>query len=295
MPIHPFQIADLNQLFLGSGPVSRNAGALASEFGIIPDNVNGQTARYLHLLGTWGDVNWGGTSGSPVADSYGQGTGSNDNNSQSFPWRPNGSYFVRSLSFTNTAVPPAVGGFRDGYIGSFVGGLVWADFSHDPNGSTVDYEPVYGHGAATWPMTADIAHQWLDSTSSPSDGTDSIINMSSALTRTIYMPASYFIFHIASTGSQTTGSGNLKFHMEQRPSLRMAGFGDGNGQSHVIPNWSGTSTPNGFGTTFPYGSDPLRNNGSLTTAPMVHAPAVPLHPAGAQSWRHLFLAGKGVV
>src|SRR5271166_4195008 len=267
MAIHPFQISDLNWNFLVPGTSTRNGGSYASEFGILPDNINGNTARYVHLLSTWPDIAVGPQSTSPSADSYGQNTGQGDNPaSGSEPWRPNGGYYVRGLYFTNTAVPPAGGGFRDGYVGSFVGGIVQTDYSHDPNGSTVDYEPVYGHGPATWPMTADIAHQWLDSSSSPSDGTDSIINMGSALSRTIYMPASLEIFHIDSTGANTTGSGSVKFHIENRASLRMVGFNDGNGQPGVIAGWAGATTPTGQGETYPYASDPLRNNGALTAS-----------------------------
>jgi len=268
MAIHPYQIADLNWQFLATSPVTRNASAFASEFGIIPDNVNGQTARYFHLLSTWGSINPQASTNpaSPSSDCYMQTTGSGDGTSSGQAWRPNGGYFVRTMAFVGTAVPPAVSGFRDGYIGSLVGGLVYADYSHDPNGESADYEPVYGHGVASWPMTADIAHQWLDSNSSPSDGTDSIINMSSALTRSIYMPASYMIFHIASTGSQSTGSGSLKFFMENRPSLRMTGFNDNNSVSGQLPAWSGAETPNTLGQTYPATSDPLRQSGGLNSA-----------------------------
>jgi hypothetical protein len=226
MAIHPFQISDLNSGFLQNSPASRIAGSIASEFAIVADNVNGNCSRYVKIQGSWASNTLSASQSSPSVDSFGQATGSGDNlfnGSQS--WRPNGAYFVRGMWFTNTAVQPNGSGFRDGYIGSFVSGLLNLDYGHDPNpgpsgtnaAPAVDYEPIYSHGAATWPMTADIAHQWLDSSSNPSDGTDAIVNSSSALTRTAYMPPAYQIIHIASSGSNTLGSGNVSFHVEERP------------------------------------------------------------------------------
>lgn len=269
MAIHPFQIGDLNGNFLVNAPASRNGGALASEFAIVPDNVNGNTSRYLKLQAVWSSNTITNGPNSIVSDSFGQPTGANDNTTGGAqPWRPNGSYYTRGLWFTNTAVQPNVSGFRDGYVGSFISGIIQLDYGHDSNGvpPTVDYEPIYSHGAATWPMTADIAHQWLDSSSNPSDGTDQIVNSGSALTRTAYMPPAYPIIHIASSGSNTLGSGNVKFHVEQRPSLRMAGFNDGNGSGSQVSNWAGACTPANVGLPGPYCSDPLRNGSGLNTA-----------------------------
>lgn len=270
MGIHPFQIADLNWNFLATGAVNNTEGSTASEFAIVPDNVNGNCSRYLKLQSAWANIAIGPIQSSPNNDSYGQSTGVNNGNSSSVPWRPNGGYFVRGLYFTNTAVPSndATGPYRVGYIGSFVGGMLNLDYGHDPNASggtpTVDYEPIYSHAAAVWPMTASPAKQWRDPVNPPSDGTDQIVNSSSALTRTAYMPASYMIFHIDSTG--TLGTPNaVTFHMENRPSLRMTGYNDGNGQSSFIPSYAG-SVADSTGTQTSYGSDPLRNNGSLGTS-----------------------------
>ena len=267
MGIHPFQIADLNWNFLGTSSENRTEGSIASEFSIVPDNVNGNSSRYLKLQAAWADVNIGATSGSPNNDSFGQSTGVGNGNSTSAPYRPNGGYFVRGLYFTNTAVPSndATGPYRVGYIGSFIAGLLQLDYGQDTNASggvpTVDYEPIYSHAVATWPMTASPAKQWRDPVNPPSDGTDQIVNSSSALTRTAYMPSSYMIFHIDSSG--TLGTPNaVTFHMENRASLRMAGYSDGNGQSNFTPNYAG-SVADSTGTENAYNSDPLRQNSGL--------------------------------
>src|SRR5579863_871828 len=269
MPIHPFQIGDLNFNFLQNNPASRNAGAWASEFGTVGDNINANTARYMKLMAVWADVNIGSTITSPSSDSYGQGTGAGDGNSNSNPWRPNGGYFVRQLSFTNTAIPPNPSGFRNGYVGTFVSGILDSDFAHDPNNvGVVDYEAIYGHGAATFPMTADLPHQWLDTTSSPADGTDAIVNSSSALTRNVYQAPVYQIIHIASAGANTLGSGNVKFMVEERPTLRMAGFFDNNGQSGQVQSTASASIAgeNSSGVPGPYSADPIRNGAGLNNA-----------------------------
>ena len=259
MGVHPFQIADLNWNFLkNAGGNIAPAGSFASEFGIFPDNVNASFSRYLKLQAVWADINIGAVVSSPNNDSYGQTTATSDSSA----YRPNGGYFVRGLYFTNTAVPTndSTGPFRVGYIGSFVGGILNCDYVHDANGSTVDYEPIYSHGAATWPMTASQAKQWRDPGNPPSDGTDVVTNSSSALTRTIYMPPAYQIMHIDSAGSQTLASGNVSFHVEERPTLHLVGFNDGINQATPnSPSWAGVGTFDGT-STLAYPSDPINGN-----------------------------------
>jgi hypothetical protein len=272
MGIHPFQIADLNWNFLSTSSVNNTEGSTASELAIVPDNVNGNCSRYLKLQSTWANIAIGAIQSGPNSDSFGQSTGVSNGNSTSVPWRPNGGYFVRGLYFTNTAVPSndSTGPYRVGYIGSFVAGMLNLDYGHDPNGNppTVDYEPVYSHaatgGVAVGSEVASPAKQWRDPVNPPSDGTDQIVNSSSALTRTAYMPASYMIFHIDSTGVLGTPNA-VTFHMENRPSLRMTGYNDTNGQSGFIPSYAGT-VADSTGTQTPYASDPLRNNGGLATS-----------------------------
>jgi hypothetical protein len=266
MGIHPFQISELNWFFLGNSPVSSNEGSFASEFAVVADNLNANLSRYMKLQAVWANItSAANVQNSPDNDSYGQPTGGGNQVNNSTPIRPNGGYFVRGLKFTNTAIPSndSVGAFRVGYIGSFVGGMIDCDFGHDANGTptTVDYgEPIYGHGAsggiANGTEVASAAKQWRDSVNPPSDGTDLISNSGSALTRTAYMPQSYFIFHIDSAGSNTLTSGLVSFHLENRPTLHMAGFSDslGNGQ---VPNWAGANIPNS-GSPYAYPSDPLK-------------------------------------
>jgi hypothetical protein len=263
MGVHPFQISDLNWNFFSGSPVSASMGSFASEFAIMPDNVNANLSRYMKLQAVWSNVAIGPVTS--INDSFGQPTGSNNQLNNSNPFRPNGGYFVRGLYFTNTNVPTndSTGAFRVGYIGSFVGGLLECDYVHDPNQLAVDYEPIYSHGAATWPMTASQAKQWRDPVNPPSDGTDLVTNSSSALSRNIYMPQSYMLLHIDSAGSNTLVSGNVKFHLENRPTLHMAGFVDNiNNGGPNSPNWAGAGTPSN-GEPYSYGSDPIRNYSNL--------------------------------
>jgi hypothetical protein len=269
MGIHPFQVSDLNANLFESSIIDRVGAGMASELAIVPDNINANSSRYVAFMAKWSDVTvQGAVITSPTVNSWGQTTGHNNQTNDSEPWHPQSGYFMRGLYFTGTFIPPNVAGFRNGYVGSFVSGQINLDYAHDANNTgVVDYEPIYGHGQAVWPMTADIPHQWLDPNSSPSDGSDAIVNSSSAYSRTAYMPASYGIFHIDSVGSNTLGSGAVQFHFENRPSLRMAGFNDGNGQSGIVPSWSGTSIPRGGqGATYPYPSDPLRNSAGLNSS-----------------------------
>jgi hypothetical protein len=266
MGIHPFQISDLNWNFLTSSPPPSNEGSYASEFAVVPDNFNANLSRYMKLQAVWANISIGATRNSPDNDSFGQSTGLNDNfNSPTWPYRPNGGYFVRGLWFTNTAIPSndSTGPFRVGYIGSFIGGMLNADYGTDPNGTptTVDYgEPVYSHGASggisNGTETASEAKQWRDPVNPPSDGTDLITNSSSVLTRTAYMPQSYFLIHIDSVGSNTLTSGAVTFHFENRPTLKMAGFNDALGNGNV-PGWAGASIPNNS-SPYAYPSDPLK-------------------------------------
>jgi hypothetical protein len=268
MGVHPFQIAELNWNFLTNTLNGVSAGSFASEFAIFPDNVNANLSRYMKLQACWADVNIGATANNVLNDSYGQANFTNGFTNDSHPYRPNGGYYVRGLYFTNTAVPTndSTGPFRVGYIGSFVGGIISTDYVHDPNGSTVDYEPIYSHGAATWPMTASQAKQWRDPSNPPSDGTDLISNSSSALTRTIYMPPVYQIMHIDSAGSNTLASGLVSFHVEERPTLHMAGYTDNVNQiGPSVPNWAGTGTFAGA-SPLAYSSDPLRQSGILSSS-----------------------------
>src|SRR5271168_4076243 len=157
MGIHPFQVSDLNANLLENGTLNRVGAGLASEFAIVPDNINANASRYLRLMAQWANVDVSGNVvSSPQANSYGQYTGANNGFSSSAPWRPNGGYFSRGLYFTGTNIPPNGQGYRNGYVGSFISGQIDLAYAHDPNNlGAVDYEPIYGHGQAVFPMTAD--------------------------------------------------------------------------------------------------------------------------------------------
>src|SRR5271157_4056528 len=267
MGINVFQIGELNSNFLAPNSGSFTGTSVASEFPLVFDNINANGSRLVVPYGVYGSVNGTQTLNSGiVVDSYGQPTDGN-NASQSQPYRPNGSYFVRTLQFSGTSAAPNPN--RNGYVGSFCSGAGWGSgfygsgqFANDINGTTVDYgEPIYSHGQFTSPQTANFVNQWRDSGNPPSDGSDLIVNSSSAYSRTQYQPPSYFLFHIDSPGANTLGSGAVTFHFEQKPTLRSMGYDDGNrpygaGSSYTA-SWTTGGAPG------PYSSDPLAGYGSI--------------------------------
>src|SRR5271157_2258165 len=269
MGINVFQIGELNSNFLAPNSGSFTGTSVASEFPLVFDNINASGSRLVVPYGVYGSVSGTQTINSGVqADSYGQPTDGNGAN-QSQPYRPNGSYFVRTLQFSGTAAAPSLN--RNGYVGSFCSGAGWqggfygsGQYANDINGTTVDYgEPIYSHGQFTSPQAAVFANQWRDATNPPSDGSDLIVNSSSVYSRTQYMPPSYFLFHIDSLGANTLGSGNVKFHFENKPTLRCMGYDDSNrpygaGSSYTA-SWTIGGAPG------PYSSDPLGGFGGITT------------------------------
>ena len=101
-----------------------------------------------------------------------------------------------------------------GYISATCGGL--DEFLHDKNmpKETPDYEPVYGHGVATWPMPNTTDTQFRNSASLPVDGTSTITLTGSSYNRSKYLDACYYLLHITNTGA--INSGNVKFFIEER-------------------------------------------------------------------------------
>jgi hypothetical protein len=261
MGINVFQINALNTIMLGNPHGGNNfAGPYASEYPIQPDNINGQLSRYTKLFSVWGQACLNASAANPVAGSYGQDTGTG---LSPLPAATAGSYFIRGVWFTNGATPGAVGGFRDGYIGCFNSGMQAADYVFDINTLSIDYEPLYGHGSGyTWPEGTSINSQFFDSTfSNPlSDQSLTCTSVGSAFTRTPYMPPVYHRLYAANSpaGSQTLGSGNVKFFFEERPTLRAAGFNDGNANIDNSSSTGGSSIYNQTNSGGPYSSSPLR-------------------------------------
>src|SRR5271168_5541864 len=237
MGINVFQVGVLNNQMQGTGALQ--AGSYASEFPLAFDNINASGARLAKIMGVYGSVDNQDIFSGQQADSWGQPTGMNNSNASAAPCRPNGGYFIRGLWFSNTAFAPSPN--RNGYVGSFVSGMGFTggtyattfDFAHDLNSGPpggADYEPLYSHGTVNPPTVASFLTQWRDGGNQPSDGADLVQNVSSAYTRTAYMPPSTFLIDIDSSGAQTIGAGTVSFHIENRPSLRAAGWADSNAQ-----------------------------------------------------------------
>src|SRR5271157_4406951 len=288
MGINVFQVGVFNNQMIGSG--SLQAGSYASEFPLAFDNINASGSRLAKIMGTYGSVDNGDIFSSQSADSWGQPTGFQNNNNTAAPSRPNGGYFVRGLWFSNTAFAPS--GNRNGYVGSFVSGACLQggqyatsfDYAHDLNAGPVggvDYEPIYSHGTINPPTQANLETQWRDGSNPPSDGADLVQNDSSAYTRTAYEPPSTFLINIDSAGAQQIGSGLVTFHVENRPSLRAAGFSDGNPQLGAggQSNTGSTTVQDAPG---PYGTDPTRDQDNPLVNPYEYYQASGTRPLNSR-------------
>jgi hypothetical protein len=265
MSIHIFQISLLNDNLFNGSTYGTN-GPYTSEFPQQPDNINGQLARYYGIMGVWSDVAIGAglTQAANNQGSYGMPTGSAGTGDQSNPYRPEGGYFLRGVYFADNAVPGAQGGdngFRCGYYGSFQSGVWGTQFAHDPSNLSVDYETLYGHGTGfTWPQPASIAYQFLDSNNLTADAGLTCTNESSAYTRTQYMPPSTFLLHCANNpaGGAALSTGTVKFFLEHRPTLRAAGWADGNTRIDGSNNTNSGSVNENSNSLNCYDMDPRR-------------------------------------
>src|SRR5277367_675018 len=288
MGINVYQVGVFNQEMFGSGGLQ--AGSYASEFPLAFDNINASGSRLTKIMGCYASVDNGDIFSGQQADSWGQATGLNNNNNSAAPCRPNGGYFIRGLWFSNTAFAPSPN--RNGYVGSFVSGAGLTggtfastfDFAHDINAGPAggaDYEPLYSHGTVNPPTVASFLTQWRDGGNQPSDGADLVQNFGSAYTRTAYMPPSTFLLDIDSTGAQTVGAGTVQFHFENRPSLRVAGWSDGN-------SMVGTGGSTNAGSTTiqsapgPYGSDPQKSSGNPLVNPFEYYQASGTRPLNSR-------------
>lgn len=284
MALNVFEILALhNNLFfdpITSGSNSRGGGAWASEFPLVADNINGQLARYTRIAGVWQSANISNTS--TDHNSFAQ---NNGNVSGATPWRTFGTYFVRGTYFTTPA--DGTSNYRSGYIGSFVGGYGGGavtsndeenSYGHDANGSSVDFEPIYGHGTVSWGagQPSSFSTMFRDGTSLPSDGTAVVTKSASAQTwtRTLYMPPVYYTLWNANVGgvARTLGSGDVGFYVEERPSIQVAGTGSSSpfsSEGSVINSSFNSGTPSNSGSnTAP----------NAPTTPAVTQPANTLYP-----------------
>jgi hypothetical protein len=223
MAVNIFQVAQINGDLFGTGSHPANAGVFASEYPLLPDNINGNLARYTKICGIWSSSTQNNTTPYPAGvggDSWSQPNGFG------IAGRPNGGYFVRAVLTSDQNV-------NYGYIGSFVGGYGNLDYTFDINPgpitsptqvSAVDYEPTYGHGnsvtIANGPIPNSTANQWRDQNNLPVDATASITLNSSAYSRTPYTNPAMFVAQIDSP-TNNIGSGNVSFHVEMRPTQQM--------------------------------------------------------------------------
>lgn len=269
MGINVFQINALHNNMLVTSGSQPAAAARASEFPVVADNINGSLSRYTRLAGVWDNANIGGGPGVVSTASWGQGNGSS--NSDTDGYRSFGGYFLRGVYFTDEA--DGTNNYRSGYIGSFIGGLIEQHYGHDPNGSAADYEPIYGHGAAVWPMNAAFTTQFRNNSSLPADGTAVVSNHNSVYTKSHYMPPSTFLIHVSST-TAALGSGNVRVFVEERPSLQISGTG-----AHSPFDSSGTKRVPSSGQT-------IGNNGAIRAVSIPAASyngGVPYSPQGTQA------------
>src|SRR5271157_463226 len=241
MAVNIFQVNQINGDLFSTGVNPANAGVYASEYPLVPDNINANLSRYTKIAGLWPSSVQGSTAGYPAG---GGGNSSwiqpNQAPNQGASARPNGGYFVRSI-LTTDQNPPTISNFSSttyisyGYIGSFVGGYGLLDYTFDVNAGpitsptqvqVVDYEPPYGHGTvftiANAPINNTYLNQWRDSSNLTADATAQVTVTGSALSRTPYTKPSLFVIQMDSA-TNTIGSGLLNFHVEMRPTQLMTG------------------------------------------------------------------------
>jgi hypothetical protein len=261
MALNAFEVIALHNNMICNSNVDHLATAYASEFPLISDNLNGALTRYVCIMGCWANLNRNSSAGAFFDASWSQING--QNLSVSDAYRPYGGYFIRNTWFCDVA--DGTNNYRSGYVGSFVGGYIDNQYGHDPNGSGVDYEPIYGHASTTstgtpFPMPATFSTMYRDSSHLPNDAHALIVNNGSAYSKTQYMPPSSFLIHMTSPNN-SIASGDLTFIVEERPSLQIAGL------SSTSPlDSSGTYRPtagdNGPGNS---GAQKMGGNGPFPT------------------------------
>jgi hypothetical protein len=250
MAVNIFQVAQINGDLFSTGNRPSLAGVYASEYPLIPDNINGNLARYTKIVGIWSSSTQNSTTGYPAGvggDSWVQPNGFVSGGGNAAAGRPNGGYFARAVFTSDQNV-------NYGYIGSFVGGYGNLDFTFDINpGPTtspsqllaVDYEPTYGHGTAVTianaPIPNSIANQWRDQNNLTVDATAQVTLTSSAYNRSPYTNPAMFVAQMDSA-TNNIGSGNLSFHVEMRPTL--------NQTINIIPLGFGAFSINGSRAPF---------------------------------------------
>src|SRR5208282_31096 len=200
MAVNIFQVGDINTNLFGTGvnPNAAQTGVYASEYPLLADNYNGQLSRYTKIMGVWPSNFINNTTGYPAGsggnDSWAQPNGAGGGTA----WRPNGSYYARGVYYTDQNPPSSSQYLSYGYIGAFVGGYDFLEYTHDMNpgpivGSqviAVDYEPPYGHGAGTGINVAPInnvyTNEWRDSNNLTQDPSAQVTVNSSAYSRDAY-------------------------------------------------------------------------------------------------------------
>src|SRR5271167_4446674 len=241
MAVNIFQVNQINNDLFSTGGNPAFAGVYASEYPLVPDNINANLSRYTKIAGLWPSSVQGSTAGYPAG---GGGNSSwiqpNQAPNQGASARPNGGYFVRGVLTTDQNVP-TISNFSSttyisyGYIGSFVGGYGLLDYTFDVNAGpitsptqvqAVDYEPPYGHGTtftiANAPLNNTYLNQWRDSSNLTADATAQVTLTSSAYSRSPYAKPAFFALQMDSA-TNTITSGNLTFHIEMRPTQLMSG------------------------------------------------------------------------
>src|SRR5271167_1696950 len=241
MAVNIFQVNQINTDLFSTGGSPAQAGVYASEYSLVPDNINGNLSRYTKTAGIWPSSMQNNTTGYPA--------GGGGNSSWSTPnggpqsgvaARPGGGYYVRSILTTDQNVA-TISGFASnqyisyGYIGSFIGGYGLLDYTFDVNAGpitaptqvqAVDYEPPYGHGTvftiANAPLNNTYLNEWRDSSNLTADATAQATLTSPAYSRSPYAKPAFFALQMDSA-TNTITSGNLTFHIEMRPTQLMSG------------------------------------------------------------------------
>src|SRR5271167_4497991 len=98
MAVNIFQVNQINTDLFSTGGNPAQAGVYASEYSLVPDNINGNLSRYCKIAGIWPSAMQNNTAGYPAG---GGGNSSwstpNSNSFSGVAARPGGGYYVRAI------------------------------------------------------------------------------------------------------------------------------------------------------------------------------------------------------
>ena len=252
-----FVTAALSPYFSSTQSTVRG-GFLASENPIRPDKINDNFANYVDLSCTWVPFDSG------ASGMFASAAGTDR---PTLAWHARQRWTIDESSYF-------------GYVCATQGGI-YGNYRFDFNQSklTPDYEPVYGHDVAVWPIPISLGNQFRNSQSLPEGGAACKVSTTgSNYTRSMYRFSCYYVLHIVSTGS--IGSGNASFILEERPTFRQASNGIDDSQLAAIMNSNATVSKRFPSQFYSDGMDAVQLKEWFICLARIHDSALPIEGEG---------------